>query len=216
MATAQNKRKAENAALLNEKSVKAALFMISKAEGTFENGQINYGRVVKGKVTKSPFNPNLVGKSNVVISDFSRHPQILVSVRPGLESTAAGFAQFIFRTWTGAAAAMGLTDFSPYSQQLAAVELIRQRGAINYILRGDIPGAIANTSIEQEWASFAGAGYGQGEHSVNQLSAWFREGLNGSAVVASENSSNSSVAAVGGASIAAVALGLAFIFLITE
>jgi muramidase (phage lysozyme) len=161
--------------------------MISKSEGTFNHStnQIEYGRIVNGQVLQSPFNPSLVGKTNVVISDFSRYPQMLVRVRAGLNSSAAGGFQVIKNTWNGAAAAMGITDFSPLSQQLVAVELLRQRGAIPYILKNDLPGAFANTTLAKEWASFAGAGYGQGEHSIAKLNGWFQSALSGVSQVAS-------------------------------
>lgn len=180
MATAaQQKRRNENLAHLQRKEIQAALVMISKSEGTFNNvSGFEWGRIVNGKVLYSPFNPSLIGKTNVVISDFSRHPRIDVEWRKGAKtSSAAGAFQVILPTWQGAAATMGITDFSPLSQQLVAVELLRQRGAIPYLLNNDLPGALKNTSLSKEWASFAGAGYGQGEHSVAKLNNWFQSAL---------------------------------------
>ncbi|MGI8642415.1 MAG: hypothetical protein ACR2MG_21000, partial [Pyrinomonadaceae bacterium] len=113
----------------------------------------------------------------------------------GLQSTAAGFLQAILRTWTGAADVMGITDFSPNSQRLVAVELIRQRGAMSFILRGDLPGAFANSSLRNEWASFPGAGYGQHENTLQKLQAVFNAALQkGTAIVgiAAENPGASS------------------------
>lgn len=80
---------------------------------------------------------------------------------PGCVSTAAGAYQFIKPTWNSLAAKLGLPDFSPASQDLAAVEIIRQRGALDAVQAGDLATAIAKCA--STWASFNGAGYGQHE-----------------------------------------------------
>lgn len=56
-------------------------------------------------------------------TDFSDHPR---RVGAGGTSTAAGKYQFIEDTWDRAAAALGLTDFSPASQEKAAWWLANQ------------------------------------------------------------------------------------------
>lgn len=179
MATpAQNQRRRENEQFLATKEVKAFLYTIAASEGTLDkNGRIEYGRVVNGTVLRSPFNQSLVGKKNVVITDFSRHPEILVECSKTLQSSAAGFLQAIRKTWKGAILTMGITDFSPQSQELVAVELIRQRGAMSYILRGDLAGAFKHSKLRLEWASFPGAGYGQREHSLAKLQTIFSSTL---------------------------------------
>jgi muramidase (phage lysozyme) len=171
MATsAQLKRRAENQKLLEDKNVRAALEMISRSEGT--NG--DYSLMVFGTVIKSALYPSLIGKKNVRIPKLDRYPNILVKVNDkGLNSSAAGKYQIIQKTYLGAAASMGLTDFSPNTQDLIAVELIRNRGAIPYITKGDIKGALTKTTLNKEWASLAGAGYGQHENSLEKLLGWF-------------------------------------------
>ncbi len=69
---------------LGECSVYALLDTLSYSECA------DYNTVVKGTVIRSPNNPSLVGRRNVTITDFSQHPNILVNVGPGLNSTAAG------------------------------------------------------------------------------------------------------------------------------
>jgi lysozyme len=54
-----------------------------------------------------------------------------------------------------------LKDFSPASQNRAAIELIRRRGALEDVLAGRL--ATAVEKCKKEWASFPGAGYGQKE-----------------------------------------------------
>jgi muramidase (phage lysozyme) len=86
-------------------------------------------------------------------SDFSRHPNVRVLVSPphlgpdgkmtpALHSTAAGAYQMNKGTWDGAASAIGLTDFQPRSQDLAAAYVLRQTKAVDKLQEGDVPGAI--------------------------------------------------------------------------
>jgi len=55
----------------------------------------------------------------------------------GLCSTAAGRYQFLSKTWAGLAADLGLTDFSPPSQDKACLEIIRREGAYGLVLGSD-------------------------------------------------------------------------------
>jgi muramidase (phage lysozyme) len=57
-------------------------------------------------------------------------------------STAAGAFQFLSRTWDECAKALGLTDFSPASQDLAAVFLIDRRKALDDVLAGRFDEAV--------------------------------------------------------------------------
>jgi muramidase (phage lysozyme) len=86
---------------------------------------------------------------------------------PGCVSTAAGRYQLIRPTWIEAKRALGLTDFSPASQDAAAVYLIRKRGALSAVERGQVANAIA--LCRKEWASLPGADYGQPERRLSAL-----------------------------------------------
>jgi muramidase (phage lysozyme) len=77
----------------------------------------------------------------------------------GLHSTAAGAYQFIVGTWDECASSLGLTDFSPRSQNLAAVYLINRRGALEDVIAGRLDEAIRKCN--REWASLPGSPYGQ-------------------------------------------------------
>lgn len=59
------------------------------------------------------------------VSDLSSHPNVRVAIpgEPGHYSTAAGRYQFLKGTWDEQAAKLGLTDFSPASQDAAAWDL---------------------------------------------------------------------------------------------
>ena len=90
-----------------------------------------------------------------ILSDLSEHPREVVWI-PGynLGSSAAGRYQFLGRTWDECVNALGLRDFSPRSQDLAAAYLVRRRGALGDLYDGDL-GAVWDT-LSWEWASLPG------------------------------------------------------------
>lgn len=95
-----------------------------------------------------------------VFQSYDDHPRRLIDLPSlGVKSTAAGAYQFLARTWDGCREALGLPDFSPASQDLAAVYLIHGRGALDDVLAGDIATAIGKCA--KEWASLPGSPYGQ-------------------------------------------------------
>ena len=152
-------------------NIAAMLAAISAAEGTA--GQSDPYRVCFGY--------------SHTIGNLSEHPAISgewmgkrlsdsmcagAGLGPGCVSTAAGKYQIIKRTWTSVRDRLGLRDFSPASQDAAAIELLRQRGALGPLGRGDFAGAVQ--AARKEWASLPGAGYGQGERSLSWLTAKFQ------------------------------------------
>ena len=88
-------------------------------------------------------------------------------MRPGCVSTAAGRYQIIKPTWAACARALGLSDFTPASQDAAALYLIKQRGALDDVQAGRVADAIGK--CRREWASLPGAGYGQPERRLTAL-----------------------------------------------
>lgn len=68
-----------------------------------------------------------------------------------LPTTAAGRYQFIGSTYKNLSNRLGLNDFSPASQDLAAVELIKEKGALDDIVKGDITTAIKK--LNTTWSS---------------------------------------------------------------
>jgi muramidase (phage lysozyme) len=91
---------------------------------------------------------------------FADHPRQRVYIASlKVHSTAAGAYQFLSRTWDECAKALSLPDFSPASQDLAAVFLIRRRKALDDVIAGRLEDAIHKCRLE--WASLPGSPYGQ-------------------------------------------------------
>jgi hypothetical protein len=98
---------------------------------------------------------------------FEAHPNVVVRV-PGLPpSTAAGAYQFLRSTWTECAEALGLEDFSPENQDLAAVYLIRRRNALGDVMSGRLDAAVGRCN--REWASLPGSPYGQPTKTMDKV-----------------------------------------------
>lgn len=88
---------------------------------------------------------------------------------PGCVSTAAGAYQIIRPTWERVKRRLSLPDFTAASQDAAAIELLRESGALAMIQRGDLRGAV--TAARRTWASLPGAGYDQPERSLAWVQA---------------------------------------------
>ncbi len=89
-------------------------------------------------------------------SDFSKHPDVKVPFfNPETDkedySTAAGAYQINYPTWLLIQAAAFLPDFSPASQDEAAVWLLKLRGALPDVMAGNFQNAIQTAS--KTWAS---------------------------------------------------------------
>lgn len=114
-------------------NVKAFLAMIRKAEGADYN--------------------TLYGGAK--FSDYSKHPgyqdRYIVASGRRFRPSASGGYQFIYETWKRIADKLGLKDFTPGSQDRAAIELIAERGAYDYVLQGKFEQAVKKVSAE--WAS---------------------------------------------------------------
>lgn len=96
-----------------------------------------------------------------LFQDYTHHPHV---INPALDSSAAGRYQIIYPTFSG----LDLPDFSPESQDLAAIKLIARRGAIDAIVSDNLTQAVHLCS--QEWASFPGNNYNQpGGHTMSEL-----------------------------------------------
>ena len=95
--------------------------------------------------------------------DYSTHPNQSITAG-GYTSTAAGKYQILYNTWTYLAQELGLSDFSPATQDAMAVQLIKQKGAYTLMLNGQFADAVA--LLGKTWASLPGSPYGQPIHSI--------------------------------------------------
>jgi lysozyme len=98
---------------------------------------------------------------------------INAGLSPGCKSTAAGAYQIIRPTWERLRASLGLPDFGPQSQDAAAVELIRGRGALNDVMAGRFEDAVRK--CRNEWASLPGNNAKQGQRSLDVLTTWYSQ-----------------------------------------
>lgn len=119
---------------LNNPNVRAFLDLIAYCEGA------NYNTVFGG----GTFTGN-------------QHPERIVRAG-GYSSDAAGRYQFLSatypNTWRRVKRQYGLPDFSPRSQDLGAIALINEKGAISNLLAGDLDGAVAK--VRGVWPSLPG------------------------------------------------------------
>lgn len=80
------------------------------------------------------------------------------------KTSAAGRYQFLEPTWNDVAGKLGLKDFGPQSQDIAAVELLRRNGALPAVLAGDYGTAIQKSG--GTWASLPSSPYAQPKRSA--------------------------------------------------
>lgn len=90
-------------------------------------------------------------------------------------STASGAYQFLERTWGNLAKEYGLKDFSPRSQDLGAIALLKQNGALKHILDGDFGKAVQKSN--KTWASLPGSPYAQHTRDMNYVNASLQKHL---------------------------------------
>jgi len=151
-------------------NVRAFLETIARAEGT--SGQADPYRVCYGY--------------RHTIQSFADHPAITgewmgeklpdaiciaAGVPVGSVSTAAGKYQIKKATWKTLKSRLGLRDFSPESQDAAAIELINEKGVLDAVKAGDITTAL--DAVRKIWASLPGAGYKQPERSLAWVQSQF-------------------------------------------
>lgn len=125
-------------------NLRAFLYLIAHCEGTA--GENGYRMMFGGELFDS----------------FADHPRKVITRKLGgkpISSSAAGRYQFLSRTWDECRKALTLPDFSPESQDRAAIFLIKRRGALADVEAGRIEQAIRKCN--REWASLPGSPYGQ-------------------------------------------------------
>lgn len=144
------------------RNVRAFLDMLAWSEGTDNGrqptGDRGYDVIVGGQLFRG----------------YADHPRVLVDLpKLGIQSTAAGRYQLLRRYYDAYRKTLGLRDFSPLSQDLIALQQIRERKALPLIQAGKIVEAIAK--VRNIWASLPGAGYGQHEQKLDRLLDVYRQ-----------------------------------------
>ena len=123
-----------------------------------------------GKAESADYNVIVGGNK---FTDFSRHPNVVgVRTKDG-PSTAAGKYQITKTTYDDFAPKLGITDFSPESQDRIAEAIITRHGADKNIEAGDFNGAIKK--LGGRWASLPSSPYGQAKRSWE----WTAKNLDG-------------------------------------
>ncbi len=111
-------------------------------------------------------------------ASLSRHPEIVVRRR--YTSAAAGAYQFLPGTWREVSRRLGLRDFSPASQDQAALHLVARRGALPLFDRRGVDAAVL-ARLSKEWASLpashGASAYGQPVKRVEELVRFYRADL---------------------------------------
>lgn len=141
-------------------NLKNYLALIRFSEGTStakDTKNLGYDVIVHG-----------ISATPTTFTDCSKHPNVLVTVnKAGLKSTAAGGYQILYKYWDAYKKQLGLKGFYPADQDAIAIQMIKECGAYNDVINGNIETAI--TKCRSRWASLPGAGYGQNEHTMAKL-----------------------------------------------
>lgn len=136
---------------LNDPRVRKVLDVIAKAEGVQHGYNTIFG--------------------NERFGNLSAHPNVRKQFRQtdGRTNftTAAGRYQFLKDTWDGLSRQYGLKDFSPQSQDIGAIALIMQKGALNDVLKGNYSSAIQK--LGGTWASLPSSPYAQPKRSQAEI-----------------------------------------------
>lgn len=146
MATRQNFEK-----LLSAPNVQKMLDLIANAEGVQHGYNTLFG--------------------NERFNDLSRHPNVSkeFTQTDGKKNrtNAAGRYQFLKDTWDDVSKQLGLQDFSPRNQDIAAVALLARNGALPSVLKGDFKTAVQKSG--GTWASLPSSNYPQKKRSWNDI-----------------------------------------------
>lgn len=113
-----------------------------------------------------------------LFDSFADHPRQVIcrnTANGRICSSAAGAYQFLRATWDRIAGKLALPDFSPSSQDIGAIELIREKGALDDVKAGRFDEAV--NKCRRVWASMPGAGYGQPEIAATRYKAIYLAAL---------------------------------------
>ncbi len=144
---------------LNNPNARSYLDAISRAEGT--SGYMNSG-----------YHTMFGGAQVASLADHPRQLKDFQQTDGAWNKTsAAGRYQFTQKSWDEAAAALGLNDFSPQSQDMAALWLIQRAGQLDNVLNGDF--MTATNNLGGVWASLPSSPYAQPKRSQAEMESYY-------------------------------------------
>ena len=108
-----------------------------------------------------------------LFTDYSKHPNRLIKLRPGLSSSAAGRYQLLSKYFDTYKKQLGLPDFGQASQDQIALQQINERRALEDIDAGRIREAVEKCN--KTWASLPGSPYGQHTYSMDVFLTQFKK-----------------------------------------
>lgn len=160
-----------------DRNVSAFLFTIRASEHRYPDNVLNdaaYHIFYGGKrFYDMSDHPAITGEiAPVVLSD---NVCAASRLEPGCVSTAAGAYQLLRPTWKRLRDKLGLTDFSPASQDIAAIQLLDDIGALTLIRAGEIDAALKKAS--KVWASLPYSTAQQNPKKLQYALDRFAEGL---------------------------------------
>ena len=121
-----------------------------------------------GKAEGADFNVIVGGKK---FDDFGKHPSVVGLTTKEGPSTAAGKFQITKTTYDQYAKKLGITDFSPESQEKIALAIIEDKGAMQDVEKGNWNAAIKK--LGDVWASLPSSPYSQPKRSQE----WVKQNL---------------------------------------
>lgn len=138
---------------LQNPNVRKFLDLLSYAESTTSNGYLTaFGG---GRLSS--------------LADHPRYSKTFTQTNGKTNTTsAAGRYQFLKGTWDGLVRQYGFKDFGPKNQDLGAVALLAQNGALPYILKGDWGKAVSKAG--GTWASLPSSPHPQPTKSWQKIS----------------------------------------------
>ena len=107
---------------------------------------------------------------NCLFQSYADHPRKTITVN-GYTSTAAGKYQILDRYYDHYRIQLNLPDFSPHSQDLIALQLIKECHATEDIKEGRFEDAILKCN--SRWASLPNSPYGQHTNTMAHLKAYY-------------------------------------------
>lgn len=144
--------------LVDDPNVRQYLDVLSNAEGTASYANSGYNTMFGGDQ----------------FYDNSDHPRQLkdFTQTDGTKNktSAAGRYQFTSSSWDDAVKALNLTDFSPRSQDLAALFLIQRAGQLENVASGNF--ADATGGLGGVWASLPSSNYAQPKRSWEEIQGY--------------------------------------------